>query len=82
MRNLCLLGTKNISFSGRVSSDTVVSAVALDLDEDSLYVATEHDTEDTDVVLEVWKIQGYSQQDDGYDPDSVSAHIMRARKSS
>lgn len=79
MRNLTLLGAKHLSFEGRIPPDTLVSAVALDLDEDCLYVATEHDTEDADISLEVWKIGGYSQQDDQYGSESVSRPLCVSR---
>ena len=71
MRNLTLLGSKHLSFEGLISPDAVVSTVALDLDEDCLYVATEHDTEAADVLIELWKFEEYSREGDDYGNNSV-----------
>ena len=60
MRNLALLNTNQISLPESVAPGSTLSGIALDLDEDVLYAATERQTEDADVVVEVWKFEQYS----------------------
>ena len=72
MRNLALLTVTQTSLAERLSPSTSLSAVAFDLDEDALYVAAEYQTDDADVVVEVWKYEGYSGHDMSYDSMSVS----------
>lgn len=76
MRNLSLLRTRQDVLAGHVEPTTSVSAVALDLDEDALYIAAERQTQDADVEVEVWKLEHYAERDSEYDFESVSSHIL------
>ena len=53
MRNLSLIQTTHRA----IHSDSFISAVALDLDENVTYVATEHQTPDADVTVQVRKVE-------------------------
>ena len=55
MRNLSLLSTVEDTLAKHLPPLAIVSAVAFDLDEDALYVAAERQTDDADVIVEVWK---------------------------
>ena len=66
MRNLALLQT----FRTTIPDESVVSSVAVDLDENVLYVATEQQTPDADVKVEVRKINGDEQLTE------VSKHLV------
>lgn len=59
MRNLILLSTSQQTLPE--ASTTSVSAIAIDLDEDTLFVAAERQTEDGDVEVEVLKLPRYSE---------------------
>ncbi len=53
MRNLALVGTTRTT----IQDDSFVSAVTIDLDENVTYVATEQQTPDADVTVQVRKVQ-------------------------
>jgi elongator complex protein 1 len=51
MRNLSLSSSEIISFSG-----ANICATAIDLDQNVLYAASEHQNLDNDVEVEIWKV--------------------------
>ena len=53
MRNLSLIRTTRTVIQG----DPFISAITLDLDENVTYVATEHQTPDADVTVQVLKVE-------------------------
>ena len=57
MRNLALLQTSHTVITG----ESIISAITVDLDENVLYIATEQNTPDADVKVEVRKLNGDEQ---------------------
>ncbi|KAI0686278.1 Elongator complex protein 1 [Cytidiella melzeri] len=57
MRNLALIQTTHTS----IQSDSCISAVTLDLDENNIYIASELQTPDADVTVQVRKVEADGQ---------------------
>lgn len=70
MRNLSLASTSTSSLPDVKAN---VTATAIDLDENTLYIASERQNADADVVVEIWKSKSWVQ--DAY--DSVSLNRSR-----
>ena len=69
MRNLALLQTSHTVITG----ESIISAITVDLDENVLYIATEQNTPDADVKVEVRKLNGDEQ---GTEVSEILAAVM------
>ena len=58
MRNLSLLRTSRVPLPDGGPPSSSIACVALDLDEDAMYVAVEKQTPDADVEVDIWKVAG------------------------